>query len=202
MRRRLLNLLTVLSLLLCVAVAVLWVRSLRRRDGFWYTSGSARLLVHSYRGRVWAWSLAPPHYPTASVWPTAARMGPGLVRDSVPDGWYDQFAGRTKGVRLPDDFIDAPANGGAVDRRALGFRYVRNDGWLPRAQLQQGYPTARSAAVYAPHWAVAAAFAALPAARLLGLVRARRRRRRRLCPACGYDLRATPARCPECGATP
>jgi hypothetical protein len=60
------------------------------------------------------------------------------------------------------------------------------------------YPTRYLASRY---WFVVMMTAILPAARLAGW---RRRRRLRmhpnLCRHCGYDCRATPERCPECGS--
>jgi len=57
--------------------------------------------------------------------------------------------------------------------------------------------------VIVPYWAASFVSGAWPIWSMASVVRHKARRRRReragLCPVCGYDLRATPGRCPECG---
>ncbi|HSZ54997.1 MAG TPA: hypothetical protein VK797_05010 [Tepidisphaeraceae bacterium] len=48
-----------------------------------------------------------------------------------------------------------------------------------------------------PCWPLVLAFLILPAYWLM--IRLRNKKREHSCPNCGYDLRATPDRCPECG---
>jgi hypothetical protein len=158
MKRPVLNLLTALSLLLCVAAVVLWARSGRGGDCFSrgkvLTSGSdgVRISVCQARwtrGRIRLLGGDVFYYPNPAAAPVAgrsahwdwARLGPG---DSCC--WDD-----SGGVALP--------------------------AWLP-----------------------AAIFAAPVLARVPGFALRRRRRRSGQCLRCGYDLRATPGRCPECGA--
>jgi hypothetical protein len=76
-----------------------------------------------------------------------------------------------------------------------GFAYERSNGTNPR-QVSQTW-------VFVPYWFLLSAPAVLPAAwAVRWFVRGRRAARSRkapTCPTCGYDLRATPERCPECG---
>jgi hypothetical protein len=57
-------------------------------------------------------------------------------------------------------------------------------------------------AVQARYFWLFVATALIPFVRTFAWLGARRRRRVLLCPSCGYDLRATPDQCPECGAVP
>ncbi|HWE97376.1 MAG TPA: hypothetical protein VG269_25685 [Tepidisphaeraceae bacterium] len=70
----------------------------------------------------------------------------------------------------------------------------------PRAGADQG----GGAYAIIPDWCIALPLLLLiPVAwRIDKVLRMRRRRLRSECVVCGYDLRATPGRCPECGTMP
>jgi hypothetical protein len=68
-----------------------------------------------------------------------------------------------------------------------------------------GWWGTRTRFVVVPDWIVAAACLILPSHFLAQRLRVHRNEHRRLaglCASCGYDLRATPGRCPECGVVP
>jgi hypothetical protein len=77
----------------------------------------------------------------------------------------------------------------------LGFRFVREQGTQP------GNIRGKTDLVV-PYWFLTALTLTPAALRLRAAIRRTRRtcpRQRTLCPNCGYDCRATPDRCPECG---
>jgi hypothetical protein len=80
----------------------------------------------------------------------------------------------------------------------LGFGFERIDQKTPPLLVATARQT--TTRVVTPLWFITSALAVLPLVRLRAAVRTRRRRQAQQCVACGYDLRATPDRCPECGA--
>jgi hypothetical protein len=64
----------------------------------------------------------------------------------------------------------------------------------------------RERSITLPAWFCSLLLAVLPACSVAMFIRrsaaSRAGERRGLCPRCGYDLRATPRRCPECGHEP
>ena len=85
-----------------------------------------------------------------------------------------------------------------LDPGPKDFYFIR----APDSIAPNGRPWARHGTLTFPYWFALLITAALPAWWCIRH-RARQRRARRiaagLCPTCGYDLRATPERCPECG---
>jgi hypothetical protein len=140
MWRKLLNIATTGSVLLGMAVAVLWVRSYR----------------NNWHGDDFTFTMRQRHWELLS-------QGGGLTlleADSFP--W----------------FFSGPATGGKT---------------VPRYNTRDVFGF--------PYWIALAATVPLPLTRFIVRRRLRRRAADGLCLQCGYDLRASAGRCPECGSS-
>jgi hypothetical protein len=189
MRRRLFNALSVLSLLLFVAVLVLWGRS---RDGayddFAYVAARGR---HGFVGYHFGSS-------DGALMVARIRVRGGETVGTADAGFRHQRSGRpslwswsfqTKMMMLRH----------GVQRGRWGAVWARG------VKISQRGRESINGVMF-PHWFAALVLAVRPAMWCYGWWRRDRRRANgsgvNHCASCGYDLRATPERCPECGAEP
>jgi hypothetical protein len=179
-RHIVLNVLAVASALLSMASVALWARSYTTSDYIEYIR----------------WSTDDVSTRTVSFLSTAGRLDLKFYHVEV---------------NPPDDFVTArrtlanyPLKTGAVAHRStaevkrsasswiggFGFSY-----WTWRADWHT-----KNRGITIPTWFLVAVTLALPFIQTGRLLAKRRTRRGNLCPSCGYDLRASPDRCPECGS--
>jgi hypothetical protein len=196
-RRWLLNGLTAVSLVVCVAMGALWARSWHKGQSIERVDPDRRIVVTSMYGLI-----------TASRWDGVFEptLGTGFERNHAPRGTWQKWMywhGREFGDTGPTDWAYEPFCGSDRWWQMLGFdgcdlqlkprRGAALHDWL------QPQWSGRVRGLTLPYWAVVLVFSVLPMISLLRLVQRFRHSRAGLCPACGYDLRATPERCPECG---
>ena len=200
MFRHLFAALSIVSLALCAATAVLWVRSYWIADEFIAPHGNWSVATGWTRGMFFRHSIGPLPPAPAYLLRAAPPAPPASGHFQVP------ASPMRRGRRALGD------PGIRHEGGALGFWWFISDGGISAAPMPAGpalppggsygmarFPPMRQYIV--PFWAAAILFSVLPSA---WLARRRHSSQCRLrsegrCIRCGYDLRATPTRCPECG---
>jgi hypothetical protein len=183
---------TALSVLLCVAAVALWVRSQWVHDRVFWVGGTGELR--------WAQSTAGQ---------LAVMTVCGLQTRDGRVAWIHGPADTTPDTIVPGAISSEWRRGDTVPvlgithksgAQSVPVRRALPDGTIELAAIDH------SARVTTIPWRTLTVLTAiLPCVRFLPIMIRRlaasraRRHRVGLCTACGYDLRATPDRCPECG---
>ena len=201
MKRRLFTILSALSLLLCVAVCVLWVRSHFVADTLmWYRDDEHAQRTES-EGTI-LFSAGGGFSLDRSLYVMAGRI-PDVLRTATRKRFLPK-----PGFSWTRDLVRVAPY---ADDSTLGFYWHQSaDDSTYELRREDGGGRMRATSwaygFAVPYWSVALLTGVSPVYWLVGgarrRVRSRVRSRRGLCPSCGYDLRVTPGRCPECGAVP
>jgi hypothetical protein len=173
MKHRLFRLVSAASLLLCIAICGIWLRSYSTKDWVSKDDGNTHIYqIVSYRG---------------------AMM---LQCESCDSGVLDHFSRiptfQSEAVRPERGFFDDYLSFDAHiwhKARWIGFGVVREpcfDGIIYAAVIPWWFVGLCGLGMSVTLWKKSRCPARVG----------------RLCPQCGYDLRATPHRCPECGTRP
>ncbi len=205
MRRRLFNIASALSLLLCVAMAALWVRSTTTSDIISFTTGGNRMLAFRTVPGWLSIETFTPWQPAESLrWDVRGSNKVNLFVEGTQAGPATNWGcpGITMYVRLTGVRTAVDAKG-----KPYRFFYYGMNGPNVSSNINLSPYTLNYAQLVLSFWALMSLLLVLPFLRASLPVRIwwlRRRRLRRwrlrgLCPVCGYDLRATRDRCPECG---
>jgi hypothetical protein len=188
-RRWLFNLAAAVSFLGCLVTLAATVRSFVVADSFTWTNSTAKPLPPEMAGRgnflavILTWSI--------EFYGGKVRVGRQLQRNAF-SRWDEDY--ERQYVNRPQWIVGRSSPADWSEGRRAGF--WRRLGFADEDRVLS--PAARQRRVTIPFWPIALVTAIWPIAWLRSL-RRRYRFHHGLCVACGYDLRATPDRCPECG---
>jgi hypothetical protein len=175
-KRRLFSILAWASLLLCLGTAALLIRGCFRTDGG---------LIYQV--------VRPNERYVLSIRPLAGEILFSLTRTEG----FSQIV--TPGREIGFGF--RPDIEGELPNRRFGLQKARSVVYQSYPHTSKILPKLTIWILLLPHWLLIVATTVMP-----GIEFRRWRRNRKppegCCQRCGYDLRATPERCPECGNVP
>jgi hypothetical protein len=210
MKRRLLSIASAISLLLFAATIALWARSFAAYDAGPFPPEGTRFQFDSLNGEFAITWHTRPHDVRSAVRVLGANTEFERERHyrqriwfGLEEWWENLNSPRWLHISISQppparrpfwrlDHLDTFQ----LDRRdsALGLNYLQTTFVFEPSMEAICFRT-----IVFPYWLLAILTAVLPTFRLIAWRRRRKRIGRNQCVTCGYDLRASTDRCPECG---